>query len=503
MSSSVPKNDKKKKKKKKVKKKKEKTTAAIDKTSEKIVANIPAPSDCCSNASCEVENVSECLANAPPDSSSVKRKIRTQKPQKKALPTMTREDKRREKEEIWKAAYGYDKKPNNGNASHKFWNTQPVPQPEDEGDGATKNEPIEIKTVDDVPAEPYALPSAYMWVSCNLKDPIVLNEVYHLLCENYVEDDDNMFRFDYSREFLNWALHPPGYIQEWHVGVRAKSGKKRLYGFITGIPVEIYVHDKLRKMAEINFLCVHKKLRGARLAPVLIKEVTRRVNRRDIWQAVYTAGVVLPKPIAKNRYYHRSLNPAKLIHIGFSRLQPKMSMSMTTKLYKLPTEPLTPGIRPFEEKDGKVCWEMLVTYLKKFALTQNFSYEEFLHWFTPREGVVNTYVVEDPETHKVTDMLSFYTLPSTIIGNKSYNMLKAAYSFYNVSNKTPWKDMMKDALILAKKLNFDVFNALNVMENDIFLKDLKFGIGDGHLQYYLYNWRCTPMDPKEVGIVLL
>lgn len=29
--------------------------------------------------------------------------------------------------------------------------------------------------------------------------------------------------------------------------------------------------DKLIDMAEINFLCVHKKLRSKRLAPVLIK----------------------------------------------------------------------------------------------------------------------------------------------------------------------------------------------------------------------------------------
>jgi len=394
---------------------------------------------------------------------------------------------------------------NNGSQPHKFWNTQPVPQPADDQKTTTTsvNEPIELKVVDQIPAEPYALPSAYTWCSCDMNDPVVLDEVYTLLCQNYVEDDDNMFRFDYSREFLKWALHPPEYIQEWHVGVRSRTGKKKLYGFITGIPVEIYVYNKLTKMVEINFLCVHKKLRGARLAPVLIKEVTRRVNRRNIWQAVYTAGVVLPKPIAKNRYYHRSLNPVKLINIGFSRLQPKMNMSRTTKLYKLPVEPLTPGIRKFEKKDGPACWKMLVEYLKKFALTQNFTLDEFLHWFTPREGVIDSFVVEDPETHEVTDLLSFYTLPSTIIGNKKYNMLKAAYSFYNVSTKTPWKQLMHDALILAKQLKFDVFNALNVMENDIFLKDLKFGIGDGHLQYYLYNWRCRPMEPKEVGIVLL
>ena len=35
---------------------------------------------------------------------------------------------------------------------------------------------------------------------------------------------------------------------------------------------------------------------------------------------------------------------------------------------------------------------------------------------------------------QVTDMLSFYALPSTIIGNKTYPTLRAAYAFYNVAN---------------------------------------------------------------------
>ena len=50
-------------------------------------------------------------------------------------------------------------------------------------------------------------------------------------------------------------------------------------------------------MVEINFLCVHKKLRAKRLAPVLIREITRRVNCQGRFQAVYTAGVVLPTPV--------------------------------------------------------------------------------------------------------------------------------------------------------------------------------------------------------------
>ena len=67
-------------------------------------------------------------------------------------------------------------------------------------------------------------------------------------------------------------------------------------------PFNLYCVHSQQLMVEINFLCVHKKLRSKRVAPVLIKEITRRVNREGIFQAVYTAGVLLPKPISVCRY---------------------------------------------------------------------------------------------------------------------------------------------------------------------------------------------------------
>jgi glycylpeptide N-tetradecanoyltransferase len=383
---------------------------------------------------------------------------------------------------------------------HRFWSTQPVPQHGSEV--KLVNEPIEVKTVDQVRQEPFSLPKGFAWCSCDMTDSKVVDEVYTLLYQNYVEDDDNMFRFDYSREFLQWALLPPGFDPNLHVGVRLEANNT-LMGFITGIPAHIRVNGQVTPMVEINFLCVHKKLRSKRLAPVLIKEVTRRTNLKNVWQAVYTAGVVLPKPVAKNRYYHRSLNPKKLIDIGFSRLAPRMTMQLTIKLYRTVPSPQVPGIRPLEAKDCEAAHALLTNYLLQFNLHQVFSLAEFKHCFMSRDNVVNTYVVEDPETHEITDMCSFYTLPSTIIGHERYNNLKAAYSFYNVAKKTKWTDLMADALYFAKQLKFDVFNALNVMENDTFLKDLKFGIGDGHLQYYIYNWSTPQMKANQVGLVLL
>jgi N-myristoyl transferase len=54
----------------------------------------------------------------------------------------------------------------------------------------------------------------------------------------------------------------------------------------------------------------------------------------------------------------------------------------------------------------------------------------------------------------VTDMVSYYTLPSTVMNHEVHKSIKAAYSFYNVSFKTKWVDLMQDALITAKNVSF-------------------------------------------------
>ena len=91
--------------------------------------------------------------------------------------------------------------------------------------------------------EPYKLPEGYAWSELDITKPNESKEVYDLLNRNYVEDDDNMFRFDYSPAFLEWALSPPGSSKNFIIGIRVvKTGK--LVGCITGVPVEMRVYDK-------------------------------------------------------------------------------------------------------------------------------------------------------------------------------------------------------------------------------------------------------------------
>lgn len=274
------------------------------------------------------------------------------------------------------------------------------------------------------------------------------------------------------------ALKAPGWKKEWHVGVRATASGK-LVAFISGIPIQLRIREKVLNCSEVNFLCVHKKLRSKRLAPVLIKEITRRCYVEGVFQAVYTVGSLLPTPVSTARYFHRAIDWEKLYDVGFSPLPHGSTKLRQITRYKLPDTTSTPGLREMEAKDVDATLDLLKRYLARIDMAQVFDKTEFQHWMfpteKPKEQVVWSYVVEDPDTHKITDFFSFYNLESTVIGNKKHNTIKAAYLFYygteaafeKESDNTKLKQrlnlLMKDALILSKKVSELLIDIVNVL----------------------------------------
>jgi hypothetical protein len=95
-------------------------------------------------------------------------------------------------------------------------------------------------------------------------------------------------------------------------------------------------------------------------------------------------------------------------------------------------------------------------------------------------------LLQNPETHKITDYFSFYTLSSTIINNKKHNLLEAVYLFYYATEiafkagvetngrlRKRVHEIIADALVVADQAKFDVFNAMTLMDNVPVLTDLK------------------------------
>ena len=408
---------------------------------------------------------------------------------------------------------------------YKFWKTQPVPAL---GEVVAEEGPIDSsRTPEDIPAEPLPLLGDFEWSTIDVESSSQLDEVYTLLYEHYVEDQDATFRFKYSHEFFKWALKPPGWRQDWHVGVRVKSTKK-LVAFIAAVPVTLKLNklDKTIPSVEINFLCIHKKLRSKRLAPVLIKEITRRVNKQNIWQALYTAGIVLPLPVASCRYTHRPLNWTKLHEVGFSHLPADQTKAGMVAHYALPNITKTSGLRPMEEKDIDQVLSLLHSFQERFDLVQIFHKEELAHWLLGGENrcdVIKSYVVEKDGV--VTDFFSYYLLPFSVLNNAAHSELGVAYLFYYALDSAEKETevykkrlnlLITDALITAKHFGVDVFNALTCQDNPLFIKSAKFGSGDGLLNYYLFNYKLKPIsggiDPETkqvaddkgsgVGVVL-
>lgn len=190
----------------------------------------------------------------------------------------------------------------------------------------------------------------------------------------------------------------PGWTKEWHVGIRASASRK-LVAFISAIPVSLRVRKKVLHASEVNFMVVHKKLRSKRMAPVLIKEITRRCYLLKTWQAIYTGGVVLPKPVSTCRYFHRSIDWQKLYEVGFSPLPANSKPSYQVRKYALPDHTATKHLRPMEEKDIENVLSLLKRYLDKFDIAPVFTKEEVEHWLlhkknAPGDQVVWSYVVE-------------------------------------------------------------------------------------------------------------
>ena len=89
--------------------------------------------------------------------------------------------------------------------SYKFWGTQPVPKFGETGE--IKEGPLKEIDIALVPKEPGPLVDGFEWVTMDLLQDDQLQEVFDLLYGHFVEDDEGMFRFNYSKAFLRWLAH--------------------------------------------------------------------------------------------------------------------------------------------------------------------------------------------------------------------------------------------------------------------------------------------------------
>jgi glycylpeptide N-tetradecanoyltransferase len=100
-------------------------------------------------------------------------------------------------------------------------------------------------------------------------------------------------------------------------------------------------------------------------------------------------------------------------------------------MYKLPNKTQTPGLRQMEEKDIPAVHKLLNGYLSQFKVHIQFTEDEIKHFLLPREWVIESFVVENDKS-EITDFISFYSLPSSVLKHAEHKILNVAYSYYTV-----------------------------------------------------------------------
>ena len=342
-----------------------------------------------------------------------------------------------------------------------YWKKQPVKNEE-----VTETKQGEIDSSENLKLEKNALPEGYEWDSCYLEELCMFLKKYYIRDSNYA--------FDYPLELLKLATD-----EKFIISIR-DTETKIMHGCITGVPSTVNVNGTSLKMIQINFLCVDNDSRSKGFGPLLINEISRRAREYNIRQAVYTIVKRVSPPLTEVRYWHRLINVKKLNSIGFSKAREIPNLVLGSSRF-----------REMTKKDIPRVTQILQKYLLKFKLYIEIDEKYVEKWLLPRKDVMYSYISDTTD-----QFLSFYSIPYVHV--ESGNVVKQAYTFYNVGN------CLKDAIIMARNRGFDVYNCTNISVSEEELVLNRFMKGTGTNNYYLYNWnvdeKITPMD---IGFTLV
>lgn len=342
---------------------------------------------------------------------------------------------------------------------HKWWDKQPVPQNNVINEKEGEIDKIKFKSI--------KLDEQYEWSTCNLY------ELHAFLKDHYLRDSN--YYFEYELELLKIAVN-----EDWIVTIRNKETKK-IEGCITAIISKIRINKTIKKMLQINFLCVDKNSRSKGFAPLLINEITRKAHDIDIWQAIYTACKRLPTPFANARTWHRLINVKKLYKVGFSSDSNERPHKLIGNSY----------LRDMTKKDVPRVTRMLKKYFEQFKISIEVDEIYVRKWLLPRENIIYSYLSDDEDK-----FVCFCSLP--YIHEKSGIKINQAFKLYNIG------DSLKDAIMMARNRGFDVYNCTDIGVDEEELVKHKFVKGTGDNNYYLWNWKLSEeIKPKDIGFTLI
>jgi glycylpeptide N-tetradecanoyltransferase len=336
---------------------------------------------------------------------------------------------------------------------------------------------------------------SYRWYEFNLNNSNDINDVVNFLNKYYKQTINNNFIVNYSKEFLEWNLPKES---SFVIGLKAEDNEN-IGAIIAGTIRKLQIFDKQEDVADINYLCVHPKLRENNLSPVLIDEVIRKLSNQNIKVGFFKTTNYIPSPICKLEYYHRPLRYKKLYENGFIRLD-KDAHSTESADYSFQVQyKQNPRHIKMTEKHYEKAFELLNEYHDQYNLHEVYTLEKFIKTFA-NSDIVSSYVILDENEDVVIDFYSYYKLPYYSQEKKIY--IRCAYLHTYTSNTETPITIFKSLIWNTYNEKLDVLTCLDNMENSEILYDNfnKIVKGAGYIYYNFYNWNCPELQPLQIMI---
>lgn len=298
------------------------------------------------------------------------------------------------------------------------------------------------------------LPEGFEWHKYNIGDKEDLKQITQLIQGRYI--GDGSFKLFYNSEFLEWCLNKSAC---W--GIRIIKNKNPV-GFISANTITLCISGEIIKCLEIDFLCIHPKLRHKKMTNVLVLKIQKEIS--DIKIAFFTGAEKHLGYICEKQIYHFPINYKKLLNLGFTGKPNNLQIKGK----------INSGFVEVEKKNIKEVYDFVQKEIKQNDLYQIYSQEEFEYYFI--NSNCQSFVLKDG--NKIVGFISYFKLPYMCL--KKEKFINTAYL----------QMIIGDYDILAQQLIINLRNNKKISKIDVvnsIFKIKNFRLGTGTLYYHLYN----------------
>ncbi len=333
------------------------------------------------------------------------------------------------------------------------------------------------------------LPFDLIWNDINGNRCVSIHQVFFLLDKNYIEDCYSFLRFNYVHEFIRFAICGPQWTVFLNLGLKFNRSN-RLNGYINSNFRKIIIKKKISFCSEINFLCLEKKLRKKLFVQLLIKEITRRLNFFGITHAIYTTGLPFLKSQLEANYFYFLLNNSK--KLKFQENLYRERKRFFSNFFGLEL------IKKDDLKDSINLKNVRKSFKKK-SIYKHFTIEDFAYWFKSTGGFKYTFTKKISLFSVEKNILSFFSLPCKVIKTKKPLYFYDSYCYYGTNPRSEM--LLKDILVVCKKIGFDLFYILEGIYSEKTLLNLFFKKGNGKINFYFIGLKTKNLKPRKNGLI--